>query len=107
MLSMFDFPNPNVTSEKRNATESPSQELFFLNSSFLMQRAKALAGRVLEDSKREDAARIESAYRILFGRRPTSDELQLGLTFVKGGHDDSWPRYAQALLHSNEFLFVN
>ena len=107
MLSLFDFPNPNITSEKRNATESPAQELFFLNSSFLMQRAKALAQRVSEESKGDDGARIENAYRILFGRRPTRDELQLGLTYLKGGQVDSWPRYAQALLNSNEFLFVN
>ena len=46
MLALFDFPNPNITSEKRNMTESPAQELFFLNSSFIAERAQALARRV-------------------------------------------------------------
>jgi hypothetical protein len=107
MLALFDFPNPNITSEKRNVTESPAQELFFLNSKFIMLRAEVLARRVNADPKRDEAARIESTYRILFGRPPSRGELQLGLSYLKGAPGDFWPRYAQALLNSNEFLFVN
>jgi hypothetical protein len=107
MLSLFDFPNPNITSEKRNATESPAQELFFLNSGFIGQRAEAVAHRVCDGPKRDDASRIAVAYRVLFGRSPSPEELRLGLAFLKGGQADAWPRYAQALLNSNEFLFVN
>jgi hypothetical protein len=103
MLSLFDFPNPNITNEKRNATESP----FLLNSVFIGERAKALARRLDADSPRDNAAKIRSAYRILFDRQPTQAELQLGLGFLKGGSNSAWPRYAQALLDSNEFLFVN
>ena len=107
MLSLFDFPNPNITSEKRNATESPAQELFFLNSQFIAQRAEAFARRVSNGPKRVEASRIASAYRILFGRAPSREELRLGLEFLQSGQTDVWPRYAQALLNSNEFLFVN
>ncbi len=107
ILALFDFPNPNITSEKRNATESPAQELFFLNSTFVMERAKALSQRLSAGSNRDDASKIRGAYRILFGRQPSRAELQLGLDYLKRGRDDAWPRYAQALLNSNEFLFVN
>jgi hypothetical protein len=107
MLSLFDFPNPNITSEKRNATESPAQELFFLNSQFIGQRAEALARRVCDGPKQDDPSRIAGAYRLLFGRSPSPEELRLGLAFLKGGQADAWPHYAQALLNSNEFLFVN
>ena len=88
-------------------TESPAQELFFLNSKFIMRRAEVLARRVNADPKRDEAARIESVYRILFGRAPSRGELQLGLSYLKGARGDSWPHYAQALLSSSEFLFVN
>jgi hypothetical protein len=107
MLSLFDFPNPNITSEKRNATESPAQELFFLNSRFIGQRSEALARRVYDGPKRDNAARIAAVYRILFGRSPSREDLRLGLAFLQAGQGDAWPRYAQALLNSNEFLFVN
>jgi hypothetical protein len=107
MLALFDFPNPNITSEKRNMTESPAQELFFLNSSFIAQRAQALAHRVDQGPKRDEVSRIDRAYRILFGRAPGRDELQLGENFLKANPSDGWERYAQALLNSNEFLFVN
>ena len=107
MLSLFDFPNPNITSEKRNATESPAQELFFLNSRFIGQRAEALARRVCDGPKRDEASRIAAVYRVLFGRLPSREELRLGLAFLQAGQGDAWPQYAQALLNSNEFLFVN
>ena len=107
MLALFDFPNPNITSEKRNMTESPAQELFFLNSSFIAERAQALAHRVSAGPKRDEASRIDNVYRILFGRAPARDELQLGEKFLKAKQSDAWQQYAQALLNSNEFLFVN
>jgi hypothetical protein len=102
MLALFDFQNPNITSEKRNMTESPAQELFFLNSSFIGERAQALARRVGASPKP-----IDGAYRILFNRAPTPEELRLGESFLKGSQSNDWQRYAQALLNSNEFLFVN
>jgi hypothetical protein len=107
MLALFDFPNPNITSEKRNMTESPAQELFFLNSKFMMRRAEALARRVGAGSIPDQAARIDRCYWIVFGRAPTAAERQLGEVFLKENQSDSWRRYAQALLNSNEFLFVN
>jgi hypothetical protein len=48
-------------------------------------------------------------YRILYGRDPDAGELRLGREFVaegKGGVE-VWQRYAQALLLSNEFVFVD
>jgi hypothetical protein len=104
-LALFDFPNPVATSEQRIQTATPLQQLFFLNSEFIQKRAKALSARVgrLGD---DDAARIRSAYRLLYQREAAAEEIRLGLEYLKspGG---TWPRYAQALLGSNELLFVN
>ena len=33
MLALFDFPNPNNTSEQRVVTNVPLQRLFMMNSS--------------------------------------------------------------------------
>jgi hypothetical protein len=48
-------------------------------------------------------------YSLVFGREPTSEEASLALAFVAGENEahEKWARYAQALLVSNEFVFVD
>ncbi len=99
-LGLFDFPNPNNTAEGRNTTNVPLQRLFFMNSPFIDHQAEALAKRFTGD----DQSRISRMYRTLYGRDPDTDELRMGLDFVK---QNSWTNYAQVLLASNEFLFID
>ena len=101
-LGLFDFPNPNSTSEQRLDTNVPLQRLFFLNSPFVLQQSKALAQRL--QPLKDDLSRIDQAYVLLFSRPPTDADRKLGLDFLKAG---TWPEYTQALFSSNEFSFVN
>ena len=100
MLALFDFPNPQATTESRMSTLVPPQRLFLMNSPFMEQRAIALAKR-LSGSQDE---KVKQAYRILYCREPDLDELKLALQFLA---DADWAQYARVLLGSNEFLFVN
>lgn len=104
-LALFDFPNPVSLSEQRIHTATPLQQLFFLNSEFIQQRAAALAEH-LERTALGETGRIRTAYRMLYQRAPTAEEIRAGLSYLKSPAG-SWPRYAQALLSSNELLFVN
>ena len=108
-LRLFDFPLMRATVEQRPKSIVPQQFLFFMNSHFMVQRAKALAGRLHELSD-SDVGRIRQAYELLFSRSPEPEELEIGLQFVNAaiGENDfsSWDRYAQVLLSSNEFMFV-
>ncbi len=98
-LALFDFPSTSIHVEQRGVTNVPLQKLFFLNSGFLRLRAEALAKRV------ETAPdRIMAAYRILFHRSPSARERAAGERFLAGA---GWPEYAQVLLSSNEFLYVD
>lgn len=108
MLLLFDFPNANSTSEQRTITLGPVQRLFFLNNSFVAQEAKALADRLHAGatSGSDDAEKIRQAYRLLFGRAPTNEEIQLGLEFLQRS-SRAWSQYAQVLLSSSEFSAVN
>ncbi|MGH9658048.1 MAG: PSD1 and planctomycete cytochrome C domain-containing protein [Bryobacteraceae bacterium] len=100
MLSLFDFPNPNNTSEQRLTTSVPLQRLFYLNSSFVQTQAQAFAARL----QGPDREKIAQAYRLLFSRAPDPAETRAGLDFLRHG---DWPRYAQVLLSTSEFSFVN
>jgi mono/diheme cytochrome c family protein len=100
MLALFDFPNPNSTSEQRVVTNVPLQRLFMMNSGFVEQQAAGLAKRLSGD----DEERVRQAYRLLYGRPPSAEEVQLGVAFVR---QSNWNEYARVLLNSNEFEWVN
>ena len=42
LLRLFDFPDPNLTAEKRTVTTVPLQQLFVLNSEFMTEQARGL-----------------------------------------------------------------
>jgi Protein of unknown function (DUF1549)/Protein of unknown function (DUF1553)/Planctomycete cytochrome C len=115
-LMVFDFPNPSFTAEQRFSSNVPLQQLFFMNNPFVYRQATVLAERVHTEAT--DEARITKAYEYLFQRKPTADEMQLGLKFLSttpqkpgytvGGEPiTAWDEYARALLSSNEFQYAN
>jgi len=96
-LSLFDYPPPTATNEARSQTNFPTQRLFFMNSPFMLAESKELA-------RRQES--IDAFYRRLFQRAPTSKEKQLGRDFLAGSKYN-WSQYAQVLMSSNEFVYVN
>jgi hypothetical protein len=109
MLSLFDFPDPNAHSDRRNQTTTPLQKLFVLNSPFLIRQADALAERIERESSGDEAARIDYAYRLLYSRPATAEETQLGLEYLgpEEGRPERWRQYAQALLAASEMMFID
>jgi hypothetical protein len=111
LLRLFDFPDANVTADRRTVTTVPQQQLFVLNSDFMISQAKAFAKRI-EAAAEDDNARVQFAYRLAFGRAPTEQESQLAAAFlaVTPTENDkltAWEQYAQALLASNEMLYID
>ena len=102
VLALFDFPNPNQTSEQRTPTDVPLQRLFLLNSPLVLDAAEELAKKV--EGLPSDEARLAAVYRTLFTRTASVGEKKIGLEFLRA---NSWPRYVQVLLASDEFLHVN
>jgi cytochrome c553 len=103
---LFDLPDPKAHGEKREATTTPVQQLYFLNSPFVRQAATALAKTV--DGKSADEGTKALFHRVLL-RDPTADELTTALALIDPPSDDdppAWALLAQALLASNEFLYL-
>lgn len=128
MLRLFDYPDPNVTADKRTDTTVPLQQLFVLNSEYMVREAKALATRLKADPQEDDASRIRKAYLLCYNRLPTEKEVALGLHFLSPPVENPsqsagvknvapasdgairlsrWEQYAQALLSANEFMYVD
>jgi Protein of unknown function (DUF1553) len=79
-LQLFDFPSPNLSAEKRFTTSVPLQRLFLMNSDFMQQQGELLARRVANEA--DTTARIQKAYRLIFGRTASNAEVAAGLSFL-------------------------
>jgi hypothetical protein len=106
MLRLFDFPDPNLSSDTRTETVLPQQSLFLLNNPFMIDRAKGLAARAAGDPVRQ-------TYLLALGRLPSKAEEALGNRYLSASEEVSGSkltraeRFAQAILASNLFLFVD
>jgi hypothetical protein len=77
----FDFAGPDTHSPMRFQTTVPQQALFLMNSPFLAEQARALVAK-LPDAAPE--RRVEALYAGVLGRKPSPDEIRIGVEFVKG-----------------------
>ena len=105
-MALFDFPDANNSVDERTVTAGPLQGLFWLNSEFVVDQARALYDRLADEVGEDLEQRIHRAYELLFARAPDSTETELGVKYVtaSGG---TWVQYLQALLGSAEFASVN
>ncbi len=78
LLRLFDFPDANITSERRTETTVPQQQLFVINSAFVIDQAKGLAARV-ERLAPNEADRLQALYGLAFGRPATAEEVTLAI----------------------------
>ena len=115
-LQIFDFPNPSFTSEQRFSSNVPLQQLYFMNNPFVYKQAGVLAEEV--HSELTDKDRIIKVYELVYQRKPSDEEVELGLKFlsttpekagyaVAGEPITAWRQYARILLSSNEFQFID
>ncbi len=111
LLRLFDFPDPNITSASRSVTTVPLQQLFVLNSEFMVQRARALVKRLSETDAASDEEKVVRAYLLLFGRSADEQERDTAAEFLSGNSESEklsrWEQYALALLSANEFLYLD
>ena len=107
-MRLHDFPDPGGHSPTRPETITPLQQLFTLNGPVMLEFADAFAKRLCNERPTLDG-RIERGYALLYQRQPTPKERTLATAFLTGRDSDAaaWSQYAQALLGSNEVLFID
>ncbi len=114
LYRVFDLSNPDQSAAKRIRTSVPQQSLFMMNSSFVIEQARALVSSLPESASLDRQAKISALYRKVLQRDPEEAELKIGLDFIKSATPKSdeknlgpWQRYAQLLLFTNEFEFID
>jgi hypothetical protein len=125
LLRTFDFASPDTHSPMRHITTVPQQALYLMNSPFVVQQAERLATRPEIVAAKVPAERVRRMYELLYSREPTADEVSIAEQYLaatpppakpakgpaaKPDAKDQfgpWQRYAQALLMTNEFVFVD
>ena len=87
-LSLFNGPDPSLSTPSRDNSTVALQALYLLNNEFVHQAAARLARNVVAENS-DPAEQIKVTYLRLFGRRPDETELAKRL--------DHLDRYAQVL----------
>lgn len=105
LLSLFDYPDPNVHASRRMETTTPLQKLFLMNSPFVLSQAKVIAANV--DKSQTAAQQIDELFRTVLQRTPESDEAELMSEFLQKHGQDGLAQVAQILITSNEFWFID
>jgi hypothetical protein len=112
LFRTFDFASPDTSTPARHATTVPQQALFLMNGPFVVEQAKRFAARTADAGT--DQERIDRMHRLAFGRPADANDIALATRFLaaaRAGRDDKaltpWEQYAQVLLLSNEFAFVD
>ncbi|MFN7804284.1 MAG: PSD1 and planctomycete cytochrome C domain-containing protein [Planctomycetaceae bacterium] len=122
----FDFASPDVSTPQRPQTLVPQQALYGLNSPFVIElavraarraQATAAATHAGDDTVGRLIAEVQSLYQGLLSRPATPGEVSLALRFLteqavaepEAQRSGLSPlsQLAQALMLSNEFVFVD
>jgi hypothetical protein len=108
LFEVFDFASNNAAVAERTVTTVSPQALWMLNSPFVMEHARAAAELALSRDEAEDA-RIERAFRVTLGRRPSAAEMEIARKSLASGKDRTaaWERLFQGLFGCLDFRYLN
>jgi cytochrome c553 len=114
--NLFDAADAGAIVEKRVDSTVAPQALFMLNNKFTVAQARFLGRRALLENG-DDAKKIDWMYQTLFARHATDKEIEIAKTVMnevkvaKTGEQVTeelpWEAYAQVLLCTNEFMYVD
>ena len=113
-LGLFDGPDPNASTPKRQISTVPTQALYFMNDPFFHAQALLLATRSIQ--KNEIEKTISSLFLNAFQRLPADFEIKLfcnllsidkGNIGMKFPSVNEWAGVARVLLSSNEFIYLD
>jgi hypothetical protein len=119
MMLAFDAPIPFSTMGRRSVSNVPAQALILLNDPFVLGEAKRWAQKTLEPGKLSAEERIIGMYETAYSRRPTEQEVEEAVAFLKKQGEEyglseekalvdvrTWTDLAHVLFNVKEFIFL-
>ena len=123
MFTLFDFPDAASPQGDRATTTVPTQALFLMNSPFVLAQAEAMALRhIKHDARGKLLAHeqlVDRMVKEIFGRSPGDTERARAIEFLEnfekarptdgsrpGFSTDAWTALLQAMVVSNEFVYI-
>jgi hypothetical protein len=103
VFGVFDCPDAGQSTARRRESTTPLQALNLLNSRFTIERAMVLANRIKANSASDSKAQIDSAFQLVLGRSPTTEEME---DLQKLTTEVGLESLCRALFNSNEFLLI-
>jgi hypothetical protein len=82
VLQCFDAPSGFDSTPNRTQTTTPTQSLLLINNEWPLQRARALASRILREKPTGNPTIIKLAYQQVYGRNPDNQEQAEALAFL-------------------------
>ena len=73
-MQIFDAPNRDICTVRRETTNTPLQALVLMNDPQFVESAKALAERVQKEQDGNIENQIDHGFRLLTGRHPNTRE---------------------------------
>ena len=129
ILDTFDLPTLDPNCTLRNSSTVAPQSLMLMNSDFILAAARQLAARLDQEHEAgsQSVDRIRFLWSVVFGRLPHETEQASALRFLEEQQSQlstaaegiadpkqkpdprlwSWITFCQALLGSNEFLYID
>jgi hypothetical protein len=107
MMLAFDTPMPFSTMGRRSVSNVPAQALILMNDPFVIEQARLWAKRTLAEPGMSTQQRIVAMYESAFARPPSKKEVQQALAFLADQGESAWAEYAQVLMNTKEFIFLN
>ncbi len=105
LMTTFDGADAQTACTKRNRSNTPLQALHLANDPAFVEFAAALGARIEKAGGTSESGRIDSAYRICFGRPPSATEAGvLGKYLRQGDAKTAWARAARVLMNLDEFV---
>jgi Protein of unknown function (DUF1553)/Protein of unknown function (DUF1549)/Planctomycete cytochrome C len=104
MFEAFDSPDGILSCSRRNESTTAPQSLALLNSAFMQDQSRILAGKVQSP---------EDAWERVLLRKPTATERSTAIEFLErqtkrlGSHPAAMAELTRGLMNLNEFLYVD
>lgn len=115
LFEVFDFPNPNLVSGKRNVSVLPTQALYMMNSEFVTEKAAEAAQRIVQAGRVSFDEQLEYAYRLALARPPQPAERIVARKYFEQEAEspnapvtapEKWQGFCQLLISSLDFCYL-